>query len=453
MEQPFLSCEICDLYYSNDRLPRNLPCGHAICTSCLEQILIRGRNCPECRTNLGSKPASQFPVNYPVLRLCGDLLVSDGPSMTVTDFKASYKADLRRSLTQASQIREKLEREESSIANCIKDSEREMVNLQEEIEKVKNALEVLQSKLTEIATKKSTLTAITALLERSKDTVEEANSVTEMANVIDDVANHKAKFDRFKLLWLTEAETLSQLLFERRMKVASKMEKRELLRNAVRGGQRVYATVTGSDTPRFAEVKFEDGRILLYSLRDGSPPSEGLKVQYDIVRTLADEAPPLVFFEITFSGTPQGKIYIILLDTAGRTLQFLYLCTGERGPSYSNTHFLEVADKGYGVKIWGGDYERNDGTGGAALPGMTRGPQNYERITPGLVCGFYYPGYGDDHNPAQFCIYLEESQGSDMSSLGRIVTGQGLDIAKAISRLPNVQDASVSDCGMMLYSA
>ncbi|XP_064082085.1 E3 SUMO-protein ligase RanBP2-like isoform X2 [Macrobrachium nipponense] len=375
--------------------------------------------------------------------------------MPVKDFKASYRADLRRSLTQARQIREKLEGEESSIANCIKDSEREVVNLQEEIAKVKNAVEVLQSKLTEIATKKSTLEAITALLERSKDTVEEANSVTEMADVIDDVANHKAQFDRFRLLWLTEAPTLSQLLFERRMKVASKMEKRELLRNAARGSQMVYATVTGNDTPRFAEVKFEDGRILLYSLRDGSPPSEGLRIQYDIVRTLADETPPLVFFEITFNGSPQGKIYIILLDNAGRTLQFLYLCTGERGPSYSNTRFLEFANTAtYGVKIWGGDYEHNDGTGGAALPGMTRGPQNYEIVTPGLVCGYYYSGYGDDHKPSQFCIYLEESQGnSDMSSLGRIVTSQGLDIAKAISRLPNVRDASVSDCGMMLYSA
>ena len=158
-----------------------------------------------------------------------------------------------------------------------------------------------------------------------------------------------------------------------------------------------------------------------------------------------------MFFDVSWDAIHRGKVYIRLLGDAGRTLQFLYLCTGEKGPSYASTRFLEVIRKGeQGEQIWGGDYENDDGSGGAALPGMTRGDENYRNVRAGLVGGFYYPGYGCDHNPAQFGVYTRDMVGfSEMSSIGEILSG--LEWMLSVRDLDDVCSACVSDCGLVLF--
>ncbi|XP_066965290.1 uncharacterized protein [Macrobrachium rosenbergii] len=217
-------------------------------------------------------------------------------------------------------------------------------------------------------------------------------------------------------------------------------------------GTNVYAQLLRNDRQaRHARVSICDNRLHLHCLKDEPPLHDSRVISYDMVRALADEVYSVVFLEITWNAAVQGKVYIHLLDDAGRTRQFLYLCTGEQGPSYANTRFLEVSNKGNpGEQVWGGDYENNDGSGGAALPDMVRGPKNHQDVIAGLVAGFYYPGFGQDHNPSQFGIYTRDMAGYvEMSSMGRVLSG--LEIMTAVAQLVDLQDAFVSDCGLVLF--
>ncbi|KAG0722857.1 Peptidyl-prolyl cis-trans isomerase 1 [Chionoecetes opilio] len=171
---------------------------------------------------------------------------------------------------------------------------------------------------------------------------------------------------------------------------------------------------------------------------------------YNEVKDLQDEDFCIVFLDVSWRGDFQGRVYIVLLDHAGRTRQFKALCTGQLGPSYVGTRFLEVSQKGeIGEQIWGGDYERNDGTGGAALPGMDRGRRNNQDVVTGLVAGFYFSGYGQDHSPSQFTIYTRDWPGYiEMSSIGTVIGG--MDVVKTITRLGDTREAFISDCGLLL---
>lgn len=201
---------------------------------------------------------------------------------------------------------------------------------------------------------------------------------------------------------------------------------------------------------RYAKITVHDERLHLHALKDGEPPKDSITVEYESVRGLVDEQFVVAFLEVEWAGRVQGRVYIQLLDNAGRTLQFMYFCTGERGPSYADTRFLTVSLRGRpGEQLWGGDYENNDGSGGAALEGMERGEKNHQDVVAGLVAGYYYTGYGQDHNPSQFGIYLRDMPGySEMSSIGRVLVGQ--DILNSIGRLNNVKLASVGSCGVLL---
>ncbi|XP_071542714.1 uncharacterized protein [Panulirus ornatus] len=231
----------------------------------------------------------------------------------------------------------------------------------------------------------------------------------------------------------------------------SVLKLRDDVKKACAEGNNLWAVLTGEDGhSRRARISLLNNRLHLHALQDGEPPSGSQTVPYESVYGLVDQNYGITFLEVMWAGHIQGRVYIMLLDGAGRTLQFLFLCSGERGPSYANTRFLEVIRKGEpGEQLWGGDYEHNDGSGGAALPGMTRGERNYQPITAGLVAGYYFTGYGCDHSPAQFGIYISSlPYYSEMSSLGVVV--EGMDIISDVTRLDNVRDVYVSDCGLLL---
>ncbi|XP_042873717.1 uncharacterized protein LOC122254207 isoform X3 [Penaeus japonicus] len=226
------------------------------------------------------------------------------------------------------------------------------------------------------------------------------------------------------------------------------------IQKANANGAHVWAVLRregrGRGSHRCAKITVHDDRLHLHALKDGEPPKDSITVEYESVRGLVDEQYVVAFLELTWAGRVQGRVYIQLLDNAGRTIQFMYFCTGERGPSYADTRLLMVTLKGQpGEQLWGGDYENNDGTGGAALEGMERGEKNHQDVVAGLVAGYYYTGYGQDHNPSQFGIYLKDMPGySEMSSIGRVLIGQ--DVLNSAASLNNIQMACVGDCGILL---
>ncbi|XP_064101164.1 sorting nexin-9-like [Macrobrachium nipponense] len=88
---PDLQCIVCEEEYSDDSPPRNLGCGHTLCTTCLSQYFSKNhqKSCPECRRPFHAKSASDLTINYPLLRLARSLSTASSTS------KGSQETKLR----------------------------------------------------------------------------------------------------------------------------------------------------------------------------------------------------------------------------------------------------------------------------------------------------------------------------------------------------------------------
>lgn len=73
MEDLGLNCSVCEERFSDECTPRNLGCGHSLCTQCVIEVLARDRKCPECRHYITSSSPSDCVVNYPLLRMARSL--------------------------------------------------------------------------------------------------------------------------------------------------------------------------------------------------------------------------------------------------------------------------------------------------------------------------------------------------------------------------------------------
>ena len=75
-----------------------------------------------------------------------------------------------------------------------------------------------------------------------------------------------------------------------------------------------------------------------------------------------------VFLDLAWGGTTRGRVHITLSPDTPEGRQFVLLCTGQCGPSFKNTNFYKVQNRGGSCeKVYGGDYECNNGRGGTAL--------------------------------------------------------------------------------------
>ncbi|KAG7171574.1 Tripartite motif-containing protein 59-like 1 [Homarus americanus] len=76
MEYMEVTCGICELQFHDDNNARNLPCGHSLCTSCVDELLTRDKKCPECRINITVSTSQELPIGYTLMRLaraCGEI--------------------------------------------------------------------------------------------------------------------------------------------------------------------------------------------------------------------------------------------------------------------------------------------------------------------------------------------------------------------------------------------
>ncbi|XP_042212110.1 uncharacterized protein LOC121859394 [Homarus americanus] len=189
-----------------------------------------------------------------------------------------------------------------------------------------------------------------------------------------------------------------------------------------------------------------DTRLALHVLKAEPLPQNIFKMPYSYLRSLVGDSSVSVFLDLEWGDVTQGQVHIRLDATSGRGQQFLELCTGERGPSYIDTKFLSVGNRGNpGEFIIGGDYEHNDGTGGAAvLSGLDHSEGIPRNIVVGLVSG-----HNHGNKSSQFLIYTKDLPGSsDCMSFGKVKVG--MDVLLAVVGLSNPQDVKVKDCGVFV---
>ncbi|ROT70858.1 hypothetical protein C7M84_010826 [Penaeus vannamei] len=380
-------CQVClECYDDEARKPRCLSCGHTLCTLCVADIIERGAlYCPFCRVSHVSPVtrAEDVPVNYTLVSLLQDSGLVMAPrsaeallSVVKTEAIERTTGQLARVNCAASLLEvTAVHQEDGALEASVKGwSEK--------------AYELLKTQVVQAAEEMESITrvALEAVVERSMTTT--ASAVTPTKYQMESLTG--AAFGSVLELGMTTAAsgvtpTECQVSYESDKSLLIS----EVLRKARVVGSEVWAVLDEDGRPRCAKVTQVDGRICLHALIEGTPPIYSHTVSYEDVRNLVDDTCIRTFLELSWAGKVQGRVTIRLLNATCRCLQFFYLCTGERGPSYANTRLLETEARGQsGERVWGGDYQNNDGSGGAALPGLTMGELSSQSVTAGLVAGF-----------------------------------------------------------------
>lgn len=226
------------------------------------------------------------------------------------------------------------------------------------------------------------------------------------------------------------------------------------VREAVMAG-RVYAVQTrsiggGKEKVRSGRIIMDRGNLHLHCLVEKPPPPGSVTVEHrEILHELIDRECTLAFLDVEDKSTAlRGRVYIRLAPDTGRARQFTWLCTGQRGVSYTDSAILGVLDKGgTRERLVGGDYEGRRGAGGASLiPWLGWGREYRREWEAGVVRGWW----GGMHRAAQFFITTQKGFPGETVHFAFGQVEYGLEVVREVAKLPNPSEAKVVDCGVVV---
>ncbi|XP_045619257.2 E3 ubiquitin-protein ligase TRIM69 isoform X1 [Procambarus clarkii] len=218
------------------------------------------------------------------------------------------------------------------------------------------------------------------------------------------------------------------------------------VKRLVEAGQ-VLAVHEDQDGCCSARITLQDGQLYLHPLLRQPTPAHAHTLQESEVVGVLDPSCTLAFLDLGWAGSTRGRVTIRLTPDTPLARQFVLLCTGQRGHTFRNTKLLWVMDKGEpGEWVVGGDYESNDGEGGAPLLPNLQG-QYRGSGRAGAVSSWWAPG---SPTSAQFTIITRDHQDGPqwLWVFGDVVSG--LDVVRAAVNHSDITEVTVVDCGVVL---
>ncbi|XP_069193621.1 uncharacterized protein [Procambarus clarkii] len=210
---------------------------------------------------------------------------------------------------------------------------------------------------------------------------------------------------------------------------------------------RVLAVQHDQFGSRCARLSLQAGRVCLHTLLHHRLPTHTHTLQHSDVMGLLDPSSTLAFLDLWWAGSTRGQVMIRLSPDTGLARQFVLLCTGQRGHTYQKTKLFLVWPKDQpGECVVGGDYEANDGRGGAPLLANLEGQYRMS----GKAGTVWSPWALGSAQCAQFFISTRELPDGQRRPhiFGEVVSG--LDVVRAAASLGDITDVTVVDCGIVI---
>nr|XP_053650407.1 uncharacterized protein LOC128700943 isoform X1 [Cherax quadricarinatus]XP_053650408.1 uncharacterized protein LOC128700943 isoform X2 [Cherax quadricarinatus] len=211
----------------------------------------------------------------------------------------------------------------------------------------------------------------------------------------------------------------------------------------------VLAVQQDQDDLCYSRITLQDGQLYLHALQHQPPPTHTHTIQVTEVMEALESSSTLVFIDLAWPGSLRRRLHILLDTDTMMARQFVLLCTGQHqsGSSYLNTKLLKVWNKGEpGECVMAGDYQYNNGEGGAPLLPHQRDHQYQKSGSAGSVVSQYWP-WGDQS--AQFCITTRDftDGGQWPRVFGKVL--RGLDVVRAVVDHSDITEVTVVDCGVV----
>lgn len=170
-------------------------------------------------------------------------------------------------------------------------------------------------------------------------------------------------------------------------------------------------------------------------------------------KKIASEENPQVYFDIRIDGKFEGRIrFLLRRDFCPITVEnFRALCTHERGYGFKNSSFHRIIP---GFMLQGGDFTKNNGTGGKSIYGDKFKDENFilKHDTPGLLS---MANSGPNSNGSQFFITTAKCDWLDDKHVvfGRVV--QGMDVVKKVEECGTksgkvLKKVTIATCGELV---